>query len=72
VRFDIHGEFAGVVRVRALPGNVDHAVVNDKRRDEAGACGFALVIEFLHTAGRLRGDRRGIGKQANSADTGKE
>src|ERR1700730_14566578 len=56
--------FAFVVGVSALAGNVDHAVVNDERRDETGpGVELAFVSQLLNTTLRLLSRSGGIGKQ---------
>ena len=46
--------FAFVVGVSALARDVDHAVVNDERRNETGSrVGLAFISQFLNPALRL-------------------
>jgi len=54
VIFDVHGELALIVGVRANPGDVNHAVVNDERGDEGiGIGGLTINVEFLDRASVL-------------------
>src|ERR1700730_5329348 len=73
VSFDVEWKFAlGIVRMCALAGNVDGAVVDDERGDESRSGGLALVVQLLNGARSLGGGRSGVAEQAGNACPGQK
>src|ERR1700676_73608 len=73
VSFDVEWKFAlGIVRMCALAGNVDGAVVDDERGDESRSGGLALVVQLLNGDRSLGGGRSGGAEQAGNACPGKK